>query len=449
MPWYEATGWLLEAVLAFFSLMFLISAIQEHERGAFVRGLLALMPLLIVWGLALTALPVYRAEVLIAGQLLFAAFGLALVLPIGDKGALKVVGPQERVDERDIVFARARYAPGSDEYADYYARHPELKDLDDYWRGLPRLGGPGTGLFHPLNSPLADACFEFLEDIRATVEGRTNSPAVPVSPAELSRRLKGLTKYLGAKLVGIAPLNPAYVYSHVGRGLGQYGDEIHLDHTHALVFAVEMDYWMVKPAPRVTTMTESAAQYVEAAKIGIVAAYYLRALGHPARAHIDANYRVVAPPLGAEAGLGELGRIGILMSPQYGPRMRLGVVTTSAPLAPDAPVCYGIQDFCERCLKCAENCPAGAIPTGEKTIVRGVEKWTTDANKCFTFWRKIGGDCALCMMVCPYSKPDAFIHNATRFAVRQSAVARQLSIWADDFFYGRRPRSKELPTWME
>jgi epoxyqueuosine reductase QueG len=118
------------------------------------------------------------------------------------------------------------------------------------------------------------------------------------------------------------------------------------------------------------------------------------------------------------------------------------------PLLPDQPVSYGIVDFCERCLKCAYNCPSGAIPKGERTVLRGAEKWVLDADKCYIFWRKVGTDCAICMKVCPYSKPGTFIHRATRFAIERSVVARQAAVWADDFFYGRHPRSKRLPAWM-
>ncbi len=45
------------------------------------------------------------------------------------------------------------------------------------------------------------------------------------------------------------------------------------------------------------------------------------------------------------------------------------------PMELDVPVDLGMQDFCRKCLKCAENCPAGAIPRGEPMVVRGVRKW--------------------------------------------------------------------------
>lgn len=447
MFWYDVLGWAVAGAMGLLALSFLYSSWREGERRALRRGALLLLPgaawvALVLW------LPPWRAPILIVGEGLAVLSAALLLLPLGDKGTIRVVGDLERFDERDVIFARMRYEPGSEQYDDYYSRHPERKELDDRLRAMPGLCEPGSGLFHPLNSPVVDAEFMTVAALRPAVDGPVNSGAVQIDPAEMSRRLKGMARYYGAVLAGVARLNPAHVYSHVGRGMGKYGEQIRLDHPYVLVFAVEMDHFMVSQAPGVPTTVETARQYLEGAKIAVIIANYIRSLGYSARAHVDGNYRIILPPIAADAGLGEVGRNGFLVAPQYGPRMRLGAVTTDMPMIPDEPVSYGIVDFCERCLKCADNCPSGAITKGKRTVLRGAEKWVLDADKCYTFWRKVGTDCALCMKVCPYSKPDTLIHNLTRFAIQRSVVARQMAIWADDFFYGRHPRSRRLPDWM-
>jgi epoxyqueuosine reductase QueG len=97
-----------------------------------------------------------------------------------------------------------------------------------------------------------------------------------------------------------------------------------------------------------------------------------------------------------------------------------------------------VQDFCAICLKCVENCPSSAIPGGAKINVRGVDKWPLDVVRCLHYWRVAGSDCGLCMRVCPYSHPPTALHNLVRRALGRSAVARPLSLWAENFFYGRR-----------
>jgi reductive dehalogenase len=144
------------------------------------------------------------------------------------------------------------------------------------------------------------------------------------------------------------------------------------------------------------------------------------------------------PPVAYDAGLGELGRMGYLVSPKFGGRIRLGAVTTDLPLIPDKPINFGLQDFCERCKKCAINCPSGAIPSGSKSEVRGVRKWKMNAELCLYYWRAIGTDCGLCMKVCPFSHPPTTIHNLIRLGIKNSSLARRISLWGDDIFYGKK-----------
>ena len=144
--------------------------------------------------------------------------------------------------------------------------------------------------------------------------------------------VKRLAVRLGARDVGVAELRPYHVYSHVGRGTGVWGERVDLDHRWGVAFTVEMDHAAMQYAPGAPVVAESARQYAESAKIAVQVASLIRSLGWPARAHIDGNYRVIAPLVGRDAGLGEIGRMGILMTPRLGPRVRLGVVTTDVPL---------------------------------------------------------------------------------------------------------------------
>ncbi len=175
--------------------------------------------------------------------------------------------------------------------------------------------------------------------------------------------------------------------------------------------------------------------------IAVELARYIRNLGYPARAHVsDSNYQIMMPAVAHDAGLGELSRMGYLISRKFGARVRLGGITTNLPLVPDRPVVFGVQDFCQVCLKCAENCPSSAIPTGAKTTVRGVEKWQLNIQSCHRYWRVAGTDCGLCMRVCPFSHPPTFLHNIVRKGIAHSAIARRMSVWGDDLLYGRRVR---------
>jgi ferredoxin len=205
-----------------------------------------------------------------------------------------------------------------------------------------------------------------------------------------------------------------------------------------------MDYGVIATAPQAPVIVETARKYVEAARIAIIAADWIRRLGYPARAHMaGSNYQAVLPALAWEAGLGEVGRIGILMTPEHGPRVRLGLVTTSIPLETDPVRNWGMQDFCRICKKCAVNCPSEAIPYGDKQEENGSVRWIIDREACYEFWRQCGTDCSRCLSVCPYSKPANALHSAVRFAAAHSRAAQRISLWGDHLFYGTRPKPRK------
>lgn len=370
-----------------------------------------------------------------------------MLLPIGHVELSKY--PQSRYNERDIPFARIRLTPGSPEYEDYYRMHSALRSSDEKTLSLPGLLSLAALNAHPLVFRTANASFSITKALRDEVDGPVSLPQTMYPPEANTSYLKGLAHHLGSVSVGVAELQPYHLYSHIGRGSGKYGDPIQLDHRFALAFAVEMDPRVMRTAPQAPVVMESARQYVEAAKIALTLAALIRSMGYPSRAHIDDNYRVVAPLVARDAGLGEIGRIGILITPQHGPRVRLGVVTTDLPLIPDHPTRdSSVLDFCQFCRKCAANCPSHSIPFGDREENDGVLRWRINPDTCFRYWNVIGSDCGLCMSVCPYSHADHWSHNLIRWIVRQSVFARRLALLSDDIFYGRKPSQRPVADWI-
>jgi ferredoxin len=435
-------GWLL-AFTAFARLSF-----QEGEPRATRLSLFAAL---------LGSVPLFLSSILppeIRSAVLIVLAGLTLIgivlfpLPIGKVEKGHDI-PQKRVDERDIMFARARLDPGSPEYEAYYTSRPENLESDNKIRSLPGLLSPDAQKANARVFAVADASFDLTEAVREEVDGVMAPNRIQKSPVENTAFLKDLTLYLGARSVGIAELKPYHVYSHIGRGSGTYGDPLAVDQSYAIAFAVEMDHAVMQNAPNAPVVMESAKQYVEAAKIALQLGYFIRSQGYPARAHIDGNYRVIAPLVARDAGLGEIGRMGLLMTPELGPRVRLAVVTTDMPLNPD-PRTDGrsMIDFCRICLKCAENCPSKSIAFDDRQEIDGALRWRINPDTCFRYWNVIGTDCALCMAVCPYSHPDNWGHNTMRWAIQRSGAARRAALWLDDLFYGRKPVRRPAADWI-
>jgi len=434
-------------VLLGFGAFGLISVREGERRAArvaFGAAVLTSLPFLLV-----SLLPVMVKLVMLALIAIVAIAGAILfLLPIGWVERGNDV-PQRRVDERDIMFARWRLVPGSPEFESYYAMRPENRAVDDEIRALPGLLSLTASKSHPLAFASAEASFSLTGALWEEVDGPVASLRTELTAAQMTPFIKALARYYGAYTVGITELRPYHVYSHIGRGSGEYGAPITLGHRYAIAFSVEMDYAMTRTAPNAPTTMETARQYVEAAKVALQLGYFIRWLGYPARAHIDGNYRVIAPLVARDAGLGEIGRMGLLMTPELGPRVRLGVVTTDLPLIPDQrDDDTSVLDFCRICQKCAEACPGRSIPFGDREEIDGALRWRINPESCFRYWNCVGTDCARCIAVCPYSHPNNPAHNLVRWAVRRSGAARRIALWMDDLFYGRKPPPRSPPNWI-
>jgi reductive dehalogenase len=373
---------------------------------------------------------------------------LLFIIPIG-KRKYNFIIPQSRIDERDTMFSRNELKPGSKNFENYYSRNPEKKEIDNQWREKPGLLKPKSSQFHPIYFASADASFETIEALKDKVDGRVNTIKQKVNTDKITSYLKAWSKKLGAVDVGMTHLEDYHMYSTGGRG-DRYGKTYDKQHKYAIAVTVEMDIQMVGSAPSGSIVMESARQYLESGKIAVQMANFIRNIGYEARAHIDGNYEVICPLVARDAGLGEIGRMGLLMTPKLGPRVRIAVVTTNLPLIIDKPLNdFTFIDFCIQCKKCADVCPSHAISFDDRTKIDGVERWQIDQEKCFSLWCSLGTDCGRCVSVCPYAHPNNLMHNIIRAGIKNSSIFRIAARKLDDFLYGRKPKSKKLPKWMK
>lgn len=416
-----------------------ISSLKENQLRGATRSSTLFIAFALLWfgSYFVFSPPDTVLAVAVAAVLVFVGL---FFMPTGRVRRMKIGPVTERYDERDVIFSREEYEPGSEKYEQYYSRRPEYKTVDDKMRTLPELLEPGGRYYDPVVSKKIDSIFEQIEKLTTSVDGPTANSRADVDAAKMTLAIKRKLLDLGADEAGIAELNPMFVYSHVGRGPEKWGDPITNNHRFVIAFTLEMRYDAVQTAPGLPITGETADRYLLAARISIELAEYIRSLGYPARAHISgSNYQVILPAVAHDAGLGELGRIGYLISPKFGARIRLGAVTTDLPLVPDKPVSFGVQDFCAKCMKCSTCCPSNAIPSENTSDVRGVGKWPLNVEQCLHYWRLIGTDCGICMKVCPYSHPPTLVHNLVRTGIRRSAFARSVSVMGDDFLYGKKP----------
>lgn len=355
----------------------------------------------------------------------------------------------KRIDERDVMFSRRFLKEGTEKYNTYYSKFPDRKSPDDNFRSKPGLLSESSSFYDPLSFAAADASFKSVESLVSEIDGVVNKKKQDIPPEKLTVFIKNWTRQLGALNVGISLLEDYHLYSNRGRN-HNYGDAVKKEHKYAIAFTVEMSREMMDTAPKGPTVMESARKYMDAGAIAVQLSWFIRNLGYEARVHIDGNYEVICPLVARDAGLGEIGRMGLLMTPDLGPRVRIGVVTTSIDLKTDnKQPDPSMLDLCERCKKCAEVCPSQSISFTGREMIDGVKRWQINQLSCYDYWCTVGTDCGRCISVCPYSHPDNILHKIVRMGIKNSLLFRKVAVPLDDLFYGKKPKVKDVPSWMK
>jgi len=363
-----------------------------------------------------------------------------------DAPTYEKVGETRRIDARnEVVFSRMSHLFRNykdetgvgglpDHLQAYYRAHPEDLDLDLYLvRELyaqHRVDNAEHGAPFILAEAWSDA-MNAVQPERITEppeiadfprKGRgghdRGDPTTPYKmrdPQKTSKLIKKISHQLGATLVGIARLNPDWVFQYPTRGRGLDPDkplEVPKHWEYAIVVGTPMSWDPMYANPNYGTSYDA---YSISAIIGYRLAAFIKRLGYAARPHTPGfSYDLSVPPIMVDAGLGEQSRISIVITPELGCNVRPAVVTTNIPMLPDKPIDFGVQSFCKTCKVCAEQCPSGAIPMGDKEVVRGYRRWAIHSAKCHNFWNSNLGNlgCRICVAVCPYTRKDNWLHKA-------------------------------------
>lgn len=270
--------------------------------------------------------------------------------------------------------------------------------------------------------------------------GKWDAKDLDMSWAEATQAVKHACLFYGASLAGVAELNPLWIYSdHFSpkrdqrdRSIPVLSEEDRFEKTEeawyiprsmnrVISLAFEEDYDAIANSPGRLASAATGNGYSRMAVTATTISEFIRMLGY--RALPAGNGVGLSIPIAVDAGLGEIGRNGLLVTPKFGPRVRLAKVITDMPLSPDFPISFGVREFCEACMLCAKECPSGAITKGPRTWEGkspsnnpGVLKWYVEMEKCYDF---NGFSCSNCKRVCPFNKPNnSWLHRLTREIIK-------------------------------
>jgi len=227
----------------------------------------------------------------------------------------------------------------------------------------------------------------------AWVSGDIKPTAEPDPEHDVTTDIRDKARELGFGEVGYTRYDRRYTYA---------SKKSWVKFNHAICLALEQDYSQTQSIPSLEAEFAHFGTYEIAGALALDLAEHIRSLGYHAQVHSPNDNSGAFIPLFVEAGLGQLGANGQLLSPHFGSRARLMLITTDAPVVHDEPVDYGINKFCEECQVCVVRCPARAL-LREKVWYRGVKKNKLVYDRCRPVMVTYEG-CAVCMKVCPIQR---------------------------------------------
>ncbi len=177
-------------------------------------------------------------------------------------------------------------------------------------------------------------------------------------------------------------------------------------HAHAIVLTMEMDRERMDASPSADSAVMVHETYNELGIAANAIARHLRELGYSAQAGHPLGGLTLYPPLAQAAGLGWQGMHGLLITPEFGPRVRLAAVFTSIEDLPDSggEEHAWIEDFCAECVKCVRQCPPDAIRTEPIRHASG-RVTSIEPDRCLPYFVRNHG-CSICIKVCPFHQRD-------------------------------------------
>ena len=263
--------------------------------------------------------------------------------------------------------------------------------------------------------PARDAAMQHWNDLTPKRDGPVKPRRTEVTDLQaVSADIKRRSAALGAADTGMTALRPEFIE------LG-----VDLPYTNIIAVICYEDYAKALDSPDAVDL-EAMSTYALCADIATELARQIREeLGYPALAHHNGSFQIQAIPVFHTVGFGELGRHGSLIHPELGSNFRPGFVTTDLPMAYDEPHEFGVQDYCESCNLCRNNCPGDAIPD-DYIVTNGSKRWLTDIAKCYPISRFRESYCHICVDVCPY------IHKENGDAKKRDMFKKYMKVRRDE-----------------
>ena len=235
--------------------------------------------------------------------------------------------------------------------------------------------------------------FKGFQDARKTKYNNENNTKTTVSP-DFWNDFEKKAKELDVDLIAYVPVNENYIF----KDLKVYGK-------NAIILGMEMKWDKIKTAPSAICEIEVFRVYKVLGDVTIKLTEYLKEQGYKSEAHHPFGGKLLYGPHVVAAGLGIMGRNGLIITPEFGPRQRWSIITTDAEI-PKTPKrnLNELEEFCKGCGLCVERCKGEAVHKEpiykDKGIITHI-----DRSKCIASILD-NNYCSYCLRICPQGQKN-------------------------------------------
>jgi len=221
--------------------------------------------------------------------------------------------------------------------------------------------------------------------------------SVQSAPQEFWEEIIVQAKKLGIDLVGFAPIDEDFMFENDDVG------GIEVLYENAIVLGMEMDYEAIDTAPEPPAGIESLNIYAELGEATNKLTNFIRSKGYRAIGCHPLGGPILYPAMAVKAGLGKIEKQGLLITKKFGQRQRISLISVNlTPLPEINQETIDVEQYCKKCKRCVNLCPANAI-YNEPIIKENGIKTRIDGEKCIEHFYKTTG-CSVCIKECPFHK---------------------------------------------
>jgi ferredoxin len=192
--------------------------------------------------------------------------------------------------------------------------------------------------------------FKGFQQARKTKYGNENNTKTEVSP-KFWEEFEKKAKELNVDLIGYTLVNENFIF----KDLKVYGK-------NAIILGMEIKWDKIKEAPSTACEIEVFRLYKVLGDVTIELTEYMKEQGYKSEAHHPFGGKLLYGPHAVAANLGIMGRNGLILTPEFGPRQRWSIITTDAEIPKTKAKDFTeLKDFCDKCGACVRECKGGSV----------------------------------------------------------------------------------------